>query len=350
MAAVLSANATALRKDLKNEEKERINTYKELMSGIHHTIASIQKEVGAIQTSTFNMINAFTTDRTQMADELNKFFAEGRSGRMQNEKIRIENFDALMKNINDDIKSINDEVLSIFKDTNDMLNKFEKEHLEMSTELKTELSKNLAEGVEYTRILMKGFQQRLSEISKENQKMAQKLREDLANGEGERLDDYNAIMEGIHLTIKGIRKEVKDAQKATAGMLGALMQDRGQGAAEWNKMQHAIAQLRKTGIVKPTKEVAKKVEEKEEAKKEVSVEAVKKIPAIVQQKEESQPEVSMTLEQKILDYINKHPKGVKISEMEEPLSETRMKLGFVAKNLLDKGKVQKIDNVYFPRL
>jgi hypothetical protein len=356
MAAVLSANATALRKNLKDEEKERINTYKELMTGIHHTIASIRKEVVAIQTSTFNMINAFTTDRAQMAGELNKFFAEGRSGRMQNEKIRIENFDALMKNINDDIKSINDEVLSIFKDTNDMLNKFEKEHLEMSTELKTELSKNLAEGVEYTRILMKGFQKRLSEISKENQKMAQKLRKDLANGEVERLDDYNAIMEGIHLTIKGIRKEVKDAQKATAGMLGALMQDRGQGAAEWNKMQHAIAQLRKTGVVKPTKEVAKKVEEKE-AKKEVPVEAVKKIPAIVQQKpaivqqkEEPQPEVSMTLEQKILDYINTHPKGVKISEMEEPLSETRMKLGFVAKNLLDKGKVQKIDNIYFPRL
>ncbi len=56
----------------------------------------------------------------------------------------------------------------------------------------------------------------------------------------------------------------------------------------------------------------------------------------------------MTLEQKVLDYINNHPQGVKISEMEEPLGETRMKLGYIAKVLLDEGKVQKIENIYFP--
>ena len=56
----------------------------------------------------------------------------------------------------------------------------------------------------------------------------------------------------------------------------------------------------------------------------------------------------MTLEEKVLDYINRHPMGVKISEMEQPLGETRMKLGFTAKVLLDEGKVQKMDNVYFP--
>jgi len=58
--------------------------------------------------------------------------------------------------------------------------------------------------------------------------------------------------------------------------------------------------------------------------------------------------VPMTLEEKVLDYINRHPMGVKISEMEQPLGETRMKLGFTAKVLLDEGKVQKMDNVYFP--
>lgn len=56
----------------------------------------------------------------------------------------------------------------------------------------------------------------------------------------------------------------------------------------------------------------------------------------------------MTLEEKVLDYIGKHPMGVKISEMELPLGETRMKLGFTAKALLEQGKVQKVENVYFP--
>jgi hypothetical protein len=34
--------------------------------------------------------------------------------------------------------------------------------------------------------------------------------------------------------------------------------------------------------------------------------------------------------------------------MEEPLAETRMKLGYTAKALLDQGKIQKVDNIYFP--
>jgi len=50
----------------------------------------------------------------------------------------------------------------------------------------------------------------------------------------------------------------------------------------------------------------------------------------------------------VLDFIAKHPKGVKVSEMEEALGETRMKLGYIAKVLLDEGKVQKIENIYFP--
>ena len=73
MAAVLNANAAALRKGLAKGEKERLHTFNDLMTGIHGTIASIQKEVVAIQTSTFNMINEFSTERSQMADELNKF-------------------------------------------------------------------------------------------------------------------------------------------------------------------------------------------------------------------------------------------------------------------------------------
>ena len=346
MAALLNANAKALRNGLALGEKERLSDFNELMKGIHDTIASIQKEVMEIQASTFNMIKDFNTERSEMAAELNKFFAEGRADRMQNEKTRMQDFDAMMKSINDDIKSINDEVLGIFKDTNDMLSKFEKEHMEMSAELRAELGKNLAERVEYTRSLLNGFQKRLAEISKENQKMAQKLRKDLSNGEVERLKDYNGIMKGIHVAIKGIRTDVKNIKNYTNGMLDDLLQNRVQASAEWTKMQNAMAQIRKTGVITP-RNVAGKVEKKE-VKITAPVEAEKKVRVKEEASFTSFPEEPKTLEQKVLDYINKHPKGVKISEMEEPLGETRMKLGFTAKTLLDEGKVQKIDNIYFP--
>jgi hypothetical protein len=354
MAASLNASAASLRKGLARGEKERLSAFNGLMSGIHGSIAAIQNEVVGIQTSTFNMIKEFGTDREQMSDELNKSFAQERADRKKNEKNRMKEFDVLMKNINDDIKSINDEVATVFKNTNDMIDRFEKEHHEMSVELRADLGKNLAERVEYTRTMLHGFQKRLSDISKENQKMANNLKKDLANGETERLSEYNGIMKGIHVAIKGIQKEVRNIQKATAGMLGDFAQDREGAEASWNKMLNAIAQIRETGVVTP-KAVVKKAEKKEVIKetpvkvpKAAPVETVIAAAAIEAPAFTSFKQEPETLEKKVLAFINTHPKGVKISEMEEPLAETRMKLGYTAKVLLDEGKVQKIDNIYYP--
>jgi hypothetical protein len=55
----------------------------------------------------------------------------------------------------------------------------------------------------------------------------------------------------------------------------------------------------------------------------------------------------MNLEEKVLQYIKEHPDGVRIQDMEKPLGETRMKLGFVTNKLYDEGKVQKIEDMYF---
>jgi hypothetical protein len=348
MAAILNANAKTLRKDLNQGEKDRLNTYKDLMTGIQSTISTIQQEVIDIQTSTFNLISEFSSERSEMAEELNKTFVQNRAERKEDEKIRMSEFNALMKDINDDIKDINDEVISIFKETNEMLVTYDKEHQEMSAELKAELSRNLAERVEYTRTLLNGFQKRLSEISMENQKMAQNLQKDLAKGEVERIKEYNGIMKGIHAAIKGIQKEVKEVQKATSGMLKNYANDREGAVAEWNKMQVAIAKIRKTGVVEQPKQAEKKESKAKVAVEQAPVEAVEETPVAVEAKVEAKAEIPMTLEEKVLDYINKHPKGVRISEMEVPLGETRMKLGFTAKTLLEDGKVQKIENAYFP--
>lgn len=352
MTNILNSNAAALKKGLARGEKERLNTFKVLMTSIDGTIFSIRKEVVAIQASTLNMINEFATDRAEMAVELNKSFAKGRSERMQNEKNRMKEFDALMKNINDDIKSIHDEVATIFKNTNNMLDRFEKEHQDMSDELRAELSKNLAERVKYTRTMLNGFQKRLSEISKENQKMAQNLRKDLADGETERLSNYDGIMKGIHASIKGIRTDVKNIKKYTGGMLDDLLQNRVEASAEWKKMQDAMDQIRKTGV-DTHKDVAKKKVKKvapAEVIQTVPVKTPTEAPVIEEPVFTSFPEEPIILEQKVLDFINKHPGGVKISEMEEPLKQTRMKLGFIAKELFDNGKVLKVENRYYPKL
>ena len=55
----------------------------------------------------------------------------------------------------------------------------------------------------------------------------------------------------------------------------------------------------------------------------------------------------MNLRSKVLNFINQNKAGVKISEMEIPLGENRMKLGFITKTLLLEGKIKKIDDRYF---
>jgi len=328
--------AAALNADAKTREKVRLVTFNDLMTGIRSSISSIQQEVIDIQTSTTDLINEFASDRSQMAKEMNQTFAENRAERMTE-------FNALMKDINVDIKNLNYEVISIFKETNEMLVTFDKEHQEMSVELKAELSQNLAERVEYTRVLLNGFQIKLVEISKENQKMAQKLQKNLAKGEVERIGEYNGVLKGIHVAIKAIQKEVKEVQKNTVGMLGRYAIDREGAADEWNKMQAAIDKIRKTGVVEPIK-----VAEKKAVKVEIVAEPVVEPKIEFQPKVEAKPIIPMTLEEKVLDFINKHPNGLRISEMEQPLGETRMKLGFIAKALLEEGKVQKLENIYFP--
>ena len=272
--------AAALRSDLATDEKKRLKEFVALMKNIN-------EEISEIFTYTHSLLARFDKEHQDMAVAL-------RAGLDKDEINRLKEFVALMKNINE-------EVLRIFSYTHDLLARFDKEHMEMSVE----------------------------------------LRKNLSDGEVERIKEFNVVMTGIRIDVKSLKN-------AVAELMGDFAQDREGASAAWKKMSDILAQLRKTAVT-PPKQVVKKEVKKEApvtTKVEAPVEAVMEIP--VAAKVEAVPEVSLTLEQKVLNFINKHPKGVKISEMEEPLVETRMKLGFIAKSLLDEGKVQKVDNVYYP--
>ena len=303
-----------LSEDILASFKQRIKENEELVNDVQKTLDGFRKDHQEMAAALRSGLDKDEKNRLKEADILMKemikdrknMAAALRSGLDNDEKNRMKEFVALMK-------SINEEVLRIFSYTHDMLAKFDKEHMEMSVELRKGLDK----------------------------------------GEVERLKEFNVVM-------KGICNDVKNLKKAVAGLLGDYAQDRGEASAAWKKMSDILAQLRKTGVVTPPKEVVRKAEKKEvkmeipvKAEKETPVEEVKEIPVKAVKetpvKAEPKPVVLMTLEEKILDFINNHPEGVRISEMEEPLGKTRMKLGFIAKNLLNEGKVLKIETIYYPK-
>ena len=273
------------------------------------------------------LLDGFRKDHQAMSVELRKDLANG-------EVERLKEFAPLMP-------GIRKEISEIFTFTHDLRAKFVKEIQAMSVEVYDLLAKFDKEH----QAMSVGLHDLLANFDKEHQAMSVELRKDLANGEVERLMEFNVVMKGIQNDVKNLRN--------------AVQVEMGEASAAWKKMSDIMAQLRNTAVA-PPKQAVRKAEKKEvkmeipvKAEKETPVKAVKEAPVeIVKEtpvKAEPKPVVPMTLEEKILDFINKHPKGARISEMEKPLGETRMKLGYVSKKLLEDDKVLKVENVYYPK-
>lgn len=54
------------------------------------------------------------------------------------------------------------------------------------------------------------------------------------------------------------------------------------------------------------------------------------------------------MEEQVQKFINEHSSGVMISEMENILQQSRLRIGYAARKLINEGKVQKIGNRYYP--
>jgi hypothetical protein len=344
MAFILHTNAKDLREGLVGGKKDKLLHFNELFTGIPRTIGSIQKEVVEIQSYTFNMINDFNKDRKQMTQELNISFAKKNAVRMQNEEDKMEEFNVLMKDVTDEINNIDQDVYTIVKNTNNMFRNFEKHHREMPAELKKELCNNLTEKFEYITKLLSGFQKRLSRINKGNQKMARQLKKDIDIAKKDKLNEYKDLMVEIQITIKGIHQVVLEIEDASIMLIGDLAHSRELGASKGETIQNAINEFKKTTHDENSKELSLKTQ-----KSVTSAELHKEIPDDNLAKMTDKSEFQMNMEEKVLAYIIEQPMGVKVSEMEKPLGVSRMKIGYTAKVLLEKGKLQKLDNVYFPK-
>jgi ElaB/YqjD/DUF883 family membrane-anchored ribosome-binding protein len=292
-----------------------------------------------------------------MAEELNEEFVQAHADRQKQEQERLKGFDLLKKNIQDEINRSKNDVKKIIADTDNLLKKYADEHMQMSKDMRNDLNASLEERVNYTRTLLKAFHDRLTEIGKENLEMAQTLRkeltqsrQDLSESDRKRLDEFDQSMGEI-------RHRVAAIQRSIAGLLDNLEQNRVQAASEWQDLSAAIARI-KNSFTSPAPKTTTAIDQKQATagKKEEK----KKTPAVTDMHDPDDEETGKgeglnpdipkekNLEEKILMYVTAHPGGVKVSEMEEPLGEQRMRIGYICKKLLEEGKIAKLDRAYFP--
>jgi hypothetical protein len=364
MASTLRTNATNLRSELAEGQKERLHSFNQMMGGIHGSISQIQEEVKGIKISTSSMLRNFSTDHSTMTAELHKELDQNQANRLTWNNGRLKGFNDLMLATNKDIDNIKKEVQTIFSFTDKLLTKFSDDRITMSDNMRTELKTNLTERVIYTQNLLAEFSENLSNTHKENQRMAKALKLDLQNSSKELSEADAQRLKDFNVSFTGIQNRVREIQKYVNTFLTEFSTDRKQAAETWSQLAEAIARLKsapmevtKKPVTESVKPVAKKVVAKKEAtpkkqivpEKEVIAETeLKTAEPIVETQKIDKSKKDLTLQEKVLNYLNTHKKGVKVSDMEKPFGETRMKIGFVSKKLLDEGKVRKIENLYYP--
>jgi hypothetical protein len=336
MAATLNANAIALRENIAKKQKERLISFDAMIAGV-------RKDVKDIQTSTSDFLKAFTVSHDEMAGELNEMFSQDQAGRFKwNADRKILNADRL-ENFENQMKGIQSNVTQLFKDTNDLLKKSEKDRSDMSSEMRNTLNADVTERVASTKEMLLKFHQRLSEINRENQEMASSLRKNLSKNDEQRLKDFNVMFIGI-------QNRVQEIEKYVIKFLNEFSSNRKQAAAAPANIAKPISKIKDSfeAAPVPVKQVAKKKELQVEVvvAKEIVIEKAATIAEAVPAVAESPKRLS--LEEKVLDHLSKNKDGVRVSDMEGPLGETRMRIGFITKKLLDEGKVRKIESSYYP--
>jgi len=281
------------------------------------------KAIGVLVKDTHKMLKGFQAEHKKMATDLRGELAKG-------EEKRLNDFKAMMANIQKFVSDLDKEVSA-------MIERFQKEHKAMADELRENLEKGEVDRLKTFNDMMGNIQQDINQIETY---VANKLKEfsDAHAGMSEELKkmlaEYVADMVKATKQLMGdIQKRQKERNAEVADLLETFKTEREKMAANWQALTTTMA--KKRGI-KPKVEAEVKVRPVKEAIKEV----------IEEEEEEVTPE--MDLDEKILQFINKHPEGVMVGDMEETLGVVRMRLGVIAKKLLEEGKIRKEEKMYFP--
>jgi len=199
-------------------------------------------------------------------------------------------------------KNLADFVNDLTRDVGSMMNGFTKTRGEMSADLKSKLAGDVKNIETYVK-------NKLREFEESHGKMSDALRKSLTGY-------VNGIVKEVGRLLQGYNADMKQARSAWENISSTLTGSRAETYA-------------------PSVKFAGKVTTVEEA-------IGKEEPEVGEAPHDAD------IEEKVFGYINAHPEGAKVGDMEPVFGIPRMRLGLVAKKLLEEGKVRKDGNVYYP--
>ena len=301
------------------------------------------KAIGVLVKDTHKMLKGFQVEHKKMATDLRGELAKGEEQRLKGEEQRLKDFQVTMANIQKFVSDLD-------KDVSAMIGRFQKEHKVMADELKENLEKGEVDRLKTFNDMMGNIHQdinqietyvanKLKEFSNAHTGMSEELRKMLAGYVADMVKATTQLMGDIQKRQKVRTAEIADLNAEVADLLETFKTEREKMAANWLAL--TVKMAKKRGIM-PKVEAEVKVRPVKEA-----IAAIEVIEEVIEEEEKEAPP-EMDLDEKILQFINKHPEGVMVGDMEETLGVVRMRLGVIAKKLLEEGKIRKEEKMYFP--
>jgi len=283
------------RKTLKDFAEERQNMGRKQSKDLLDFVDGLSKGVN-------DMLKGFQKDRKKMGSEQSKDLSDFAAKLTQNVKNMIGDFHKDHQHMSDEqAKNLSDFVNDLTRDVSSIINSFRKERGEMSAELKSKLAGDVKNIETYVKNKLKEFEKSHGKMSDALRKSLAAYANDMASGVRKLLQEYNTDM-----------KQAKSSWETISTLTGL-------------KVEAAMPSVKFAGKVATVQEtIEKKEPQAEEIHHDVDIEA------------------------KVLGYINEHPEGTKAGDMEPVFGITRMRLGVLAKKLLDEGKIRKEDSLYYP--
>lgn len=278
------------------------DSMKEITENIITSYDARVKAVGDLAADTRKTLEGFAKERKKMSKEQAKNLADFVEDLSKSVEDMLKEFQREHKQMSgEQVKSLADFVNNLIKDVGSMVNRFQRERSTMSKEVKNKLAKEVKEIETYVK-------KRLKEFDESHTEMSDALKMSLAKYAG-------------------------DIASSVKKLLGEYAADMKKAANAWQGMSRNLARARKGGTAVSKAEAKVKVRPVKEAAEE-------------EEEEVAPPEMGM--EERVLEFIERHPEGVRVSDMEDPLGVARTRLGVIAKRLLEEGKVRKEENLYFP--
>jgi len=296
--------------DLRGLGDEMVSAYKTRIADINSGIADVnrikkdtavlltslikenkarEREVSGLLKGSRELLKGFRKEHNTMATELRDTLSKGRSDLSAGEAERVKTTKA-------EIEARIADVNRMFEDVKGMLDRFDKEHAAMATELKNILSKG---------------------------------RSDLSAAEAERVKTTKAEIEARAADISNMLGGFRN-------MLGGFRKAQEETARAWKDLLSAMEKARAGKEVKKAKPAKPKAEKAKPPKAEKAKPPVEEIPAVEE-----------TMEDKVLGVVKDMP-GLTLKEIGDALDVHFVRIAGIAKALVEDGKIRKEDKEYYP--